>query len=416
TMDYTAAEKTEVKGTVDIRVDFIDPETSYTEVNALITAGSDCKRVFYGISVPDEYAGAGSPDMEKMSNSEFEEVLLQLALGHSHAYNGPMKVTLKDNIEQGVRRVVWAIGIDEEGNIGKVERAFFTAPQYSPKGVGRFTSYDFGQAEDKNSVNITLGVNDKAVAVRFLPLSMMDNDKFSSRIDWLMFLTGTEAMYTEYEVNDGIAEINFEYPINREVEQYYYFWAATVDAAGNISSNENIVEKKYGSSQTYWVVPAIETDDDELTFEGTGAATVTMTEEFKSEWDGDYTQTQFTVTFETGTQAVHYFKFPNVAPNPDVEALIKEACEDKKNMVKDVANYTLKANGTLPDPSDKFFPKYFFTFNTPYTPDAPDEYGAAGDCAAFVTEDTDGNFKIVAIYYAGGVKNGETYEGYMDVK
>lgn len=414
TIEYTAAEKTEVKGAVDIKVEFLDLETSYTEVKARITAGSDCKRVFYGISVPDEYAGAGSPDMEAMSNSKFEELLLQLGLGRSHAYDGPMEVVLKDNIESGVKRVVWAIGIDEQGNIGKVERAYFQAPYYSAKGIGRFTSYNIADAEDKNSVNITLEVDENATAVRFLPFTDNDYQTFRDRIDWLMFLTGTEAMYTEYPVKDGKVEINFAYhPGDREKNQIYYFFAATVDADGNIGRNENIVQKKYGWSKMYWEVPQIESADNALTFDGTGAATVTMKETViipDNEWDTPKAKTLFTVTFGANTKAVHYFKFANVKPNPDIEALLKDLCDDKKNKLADKADYSLEASGTLPQ-------NYLTTFYNAYTPDNLDEdYGAAGDCAAFVSEDNDGNFKIVAVYYAGGVKNEKTYNGSLVVK
>lgn len=409
TMDYTAAEKTEVKGAVDIRVEFIDMANSYTEANVRITAGSDCKRVFYGISVPDEYNGAGSPDMEKMSNAEFEEVLLQLGLGRSHAYNGlPLEVTLRDNIEQGVRRVVWAIGVDEQGNIGKVERAYFQAPKYSPKGIGRMTSYDFTDADDKNSVNITLGVDGNTKAIRLLPFTMNDFQSFRDRIDWLMFLTGTEAMYTEYPVEDGKVEINFEYHAgDRETNQVYYFFAATVDADGNIGKNENIVQKKYGYSKMYWEVPQIESADNALTFDGTGAATVTMKETIynpENDWELPYAQTLFTVTFGANTKAVYYFKFASALPNPDIEALLKDLCGDNKKKLAGEAYCSLEVSGTLPQ-------NYFTRFNTAYTPDITDEYGSAGDCAAFVTEDNDGNFKVVAIYYAGGIKNGTTYDG-----
>ena len=90
----------------------------------------------------------------------------------------------------------------------------------------------------------------RTLTVRFLPFTDNDYQTFRNRIDWLMFLTGTEAMYTEYPVKDGKVEINFAYhPGDREKNQIYYFFAATVDADGNIGRNENIVQKKYGWSK-----------------------------------------------------------------------------------------------------------------------------------------------------------------------
>ena len=162
----------------------------------------------------------------------------------------------------------------------------------------------------------------------------------------------------------------------------------------------------------YWEVPQIESADNALTFDGTGAATVTMEETIipGSDFDTPKAKTLFTVTFGANTKAVHYFKFASEKPNPDIEALLKELCGDKKNKLAGEANYSLKASGTIPQ-------NYLTTFYNAYTPDNLDEdYGAAGDCAAFVSEDNDGNFKIVAVYYAGGVKNGTTYNGSLVVK
>lgn len=104
TQDITIPETSPVKGTVDMKIELLDVDKSFSKVTARFTADAGCKRIFYGISVPDEWNNAGSQDMTTMTNSEFEKCLMTLSLGQAHIYNGPIEAVLKDNIIPGARR------------------------------------------------------------------------------------------------------------------------------------------------------------------------------------------------------------------------------------------------------------------------------------------------------------------------
>lgn len=175
TQDITIPETSPVKGTVDMKIELLDVDKSFSKVTAKFTADAGCKRIFYGISVPDEWNNVGSQDMTTMTNYEFEKCLMTLSLGQAHIYNGPIEAVLKDNIIPGARRVIWAIGVDAAGNIGKVDRAFFTAPRYSPKGKASITSVDkMENAADCKSVSVTVSLSENAKKLRVLAASDVD--------------------------------------------------------------------------------------------------------------------------------------------------------------------------------------------------------------------------------------------------
>ena len=127
--------------------------------------------------------------MTTMTNYEFEKCLMKLSLGQAHIYNGPIEAVMKDNIMPGARRVIWAIGVDANGNIGKVDRAFFTAPRYSPKGKATITSVDkMENAKDCKSVSVTVKLSDNAKKIRVLAAADVDWGAYSSDVDYWLYL------------------------------------------------------------------------------------------------------------------------------------------------------------------------------------------------------------------------------------
>lgn len=406
TEEVTVEQETAVTGNIDVNIEFLNVETSYTSVTAKFTAGEGCARLFYGISVPDEYAGEGSKDMDEMTDKEFEECLLTLSLGQSHIYNGPATAVLKDNIEPGSRRVVWAIAVDSEGKIGKIARKTFTAPAYKPSGTGKITGAELVNAADGKSVDITIRTDANAKTVRLLPVSTKDwQEQFQTfseeRLDYLLYLTKEDGggAYKEIEVKDGKAVINFKFIEDRAG---FYFFAATVDADGLISPYTDLV-KTYAKIDTgIWAVPQEGgTGDDALTFNGNGRIMVEFDEKITSGFDGTVASYTFTVTKGENAKAVYYFKLPNLS-NSDIAALLIERCNGTKAGVKEEADFTPTFEG---DAKTTSFSNNFTKFYTPYVE------GVGGDAAVFIVEDNDGNFSIGAQFLAGGMVDGKEQTG-----
>lgn len=383
--DVEIPTEAQVNGIADINIEFLNLSTSYDKVTAKITAGDGCKRIFYGISVPDNWGG--DKDMRQMSNSEFEKAVLSLSLGQSHVYNEPVTVELKDNIAPGEERVVWAIAIDANGDIGKIDRAFFTAPQYKATGKGKITGATFANSEDKKSVHITVSADENAKKVRILPYDSM-LDWQSATLNYMFYQDAKDAGWKEFEVNNGKVEGDFRF-IDGRTQVYYY--AATVDADGNVSMGVNIVYQYYsepsGSWTRYWEIPKADAGE-ELTFSGNGEITVSVTEsKVESTFDGNYIKCDFTVTKGNNTKAVYRFFSSEIKTN-GIESYLKEEYPTVDELPTSSLTY-------------KVFDGNSVSFTSTYTDDQVYDSSWGGYIVMFVTVDTNNKYKVAAIYKAG---------------
>ncbi len=386
TTDVEIPTEAQINGTADISIEFQNLETSYDKVTATITAGYGCKRIFYGISVPDSWGG--DKDMRQMSNAEFEKAIMSLALGQSHLYNDPVTVELKDNIAPGEERVVWAIAIDEKGNIGKIDRAFFTAPQYKATGKGKITGATFANAEDKKSVHITVSADENAKKVRILPYDTM-MDWNSTTLNYMFYQDAKDSGWREFEVTNGKVEGDFRF-IDGRTSVYYY--AATVDADGNVSMGVNIVYQYYslpnGKWDRYWEIPKPDAGED-LTFTGTGEITVSVTEnKVESTFDGNYTECNFTITKGANTIAVYRFFSDGIKTNA-IESYLKEEYPTVDELPTSSMTYKVFGDSNTVTYSSQYY--------------EGQEYDTAwgGYIVMFVTVDTNHKYKVAAIYKAG---------------
>lgn len=401
TQDVTIPTTSPVKGTVDMSIELLDVDKSYSKVKARFTADAGCKRIFYGISVPDEWGDEGSQDMTTMTNAEFEKCLMTLALGQAHIYNGPIEAELKDNIMPGVRRVIWAIGVDAAGNIGKVDRAFFTAPSYRPQGSETVTSVDkMENAADGKSVNVTVSVSDGAKKLRVLAAADVDWTAYSSNCNYWLYLPAEDGggVYNEYDVVGGKVTFPVKF-VTGEDRKAYYIYGAAMDADGNLGYGVNLVYR-YNYEFT-WPIPS-EGGDTGIVFDGTGALDVKIESENISAMDQE-AKYKFTVTRGAGTKAAYYAKVANVAPSQITDDNIIAALADRYYEVKDDL---VKLSDFSSSDTVTYGPNLNTTFYTAYVT----SYGG-GDVALFISEDNDGKLRIAAMFYAGGVDQGSETGG-----
>ena len=392
TQDITIPETSPVKGTVDMKIELLDVDKSFSKVTARFTADAGCKRIFYGISVPDEWNSIGSQDMTTMTNSEFEKCLMTLSLGQAHIYNGPIEAVLKDNIIPGARRVIWAIGVDAAGNIGKVDRAFFTAPKYSPKGKASITSVDkMENAADCKSVSVTVSLSENAKKIRVLAASDVDWSAYASDTNYWLYLPAEDGggVYNEYDVVDGKTTFQVRF-ITGDGRQSYYIFAAAVDENGDLSYSKNLVSTYTGWSQTSWPIPVKE--DDTFTLDGKGEVSIAVSEWFvQSSFDGDSYKANFTITPEANAAAVYCIPF--VWDTSEYATIDKYIAE------------TYKKKSDLPT-SSMFYKKFSGTeavkfLNKQGMQKFDEAYG--GNVVLFFTEDTDGKIKFYGIHKFGSV-------------
>ena len=392
TQDITIPETSPVKGTVDMKIELLDVDKSFSKVTAKFTADAGCKRIFYGISVPDEWNDAGSQDMTTMTNYEFEKCLMTLSLGQAHIYNGPIEAVLKDNIIAGARRVIWAIGVDAAGNIGKVDRAFFTAPRYSPKGKASITSVDkMENAADCKSVSVTVSLSENAKKLRVLAASDVDWSAYSSDTNYWLYLPAEDGggVYSEYDVVDGKATFQVRF-INDDNRKSYFIFAAAVDENGDLSYSKNLVSTYTSWSLSSWPVPVKE--DETFTLDGKGEVSIAVSEKFvQSSFDGDSYKADFTITPGANVAAVYCIPFVwDTSEYATIDKYIAETYKKKSDFPTSSMFYK-KFTGTDPV---KFLNKQGMEkFDEAY----------GGNVLLFFTEDTDGKIKFHGIHKFGSV-------------
>ena len=392
TQDITIPETSPVKGTVDMKIELLDVDKSFSKVTAKFTADAGCKRIFYGISVPDEWNNVGSQDMTTMTNYEFEKCLMTLSLGQAHIYNGPIEAVLKDNIIPGARRVIWAIGVDAAGNIGKVDRAFFTAPRYSPKGKATITSVDkMENAADCKSVSVTVSLSENAKKIRVLAAADVDWSAYASDTNYWLYLPAEDGggVYNEYDVVDGKATFQVRF-ITGDGRQSYYISAAAVDENGDLSYSKNLVSTYTNWSLSSWPIPVKE--DESFALDGKGEVSIAVSEKFvQSSFDGDSYKADFTITPGANAAAVYCIPFVWVTSEYDtIDKYIAETYKKKSDFPTSSMFYK-KFTGTDPV---KFLNKQGMEkFDEAY----------GGNVVLFFTEDTDGKIKFYGIHKFGSV-------------
>ena len=392
TQDITIPETSPVKGTVDMKIELLDVDKSFSKVTARFTADAGCKRIFYGISVPDEWNSIGSQDMTTMTNYEFEKCLMTLSLGQAHIYNGPIEAVLKDNIIPGVRRVIWAIGVDAAGNIGKVDRAFFTAPRYSPSGKATITSVDkMENAADCKSVSVTVSLSENAKKIRVLAAANGDWSAYASDTNYWLYLPAEDGggVYNEYDVVDGKATFQVRF-ITGDNRKSYFIFAAAVDENGDLSYSKNLVSTYTNWSLSSWPIPVKE--DEAFALDGKGEVSVAVSEKFvQSSFDGDSYKADFTVT--PGANAAAVYCIPFVWDTSEYATIDKYIAE------------TYKKKSDFPT-SSMFYKKFTGTeavkfLNKQGMEKFDEAYG--GNVVLFFTEDTDGKIKFHGIHKFGSV-------------
>ena len=392
TQDITIPETSPVKGTVDMKIELLDVDKSFSKVTAKFTADAGCKRIFYGISVPDEWNNVGSQDMTTMTNYEFEKCLMTLSLGQAHIFNGPIEAVLKDNIIPGARRVIWAICVDAAGNIGKVDRAFFTAPRYSPKGKATITSVDkMENAADCKSVSVTVSLSENAKKIRVLAAADVDWSTYSSDTNYWLYLPEEDGggVYSEYDVVDGKATFQVRF-INDDNRKSYFIFAAAVDENGDLSNSKNLVSTYTSWKLTSWPIPVKE--EEKFALDGKGEVSIAVSEKFvQSSFDGDSYKADFTIT--PGANAAAVYCIPFVWDTSEYDTIDKYIAE------------TYKKKSDFPT-SSMFYKKFTGTdpvkfLNKQGMEKFDEAYG--GNVVLFFTEDTDGKIKFHGIHKFGSV-------------
>lgn len=392
TQDITIPETSPVKGTVDMKIELLDVDKSFSKVTAKFTADAGCKRIFYGISVPDEWNSIGSQDMTTMTNYEFEKCLMTLSLGQAHIYNGPIEAVLKDNIIPGARRVIWAIGVDAAGNIGKVDRAFFTAPRYSPKGKATITSVDkMENAADCKSVSVTVSLSENAKKIRVLAAADVDWSAYASDTNYWLYLPAEDGggVYNEYDVVDGKATFQVRF-ITGDGRQSYYISAAAVDENGDLSYSKNLVSTYTSWSLSSWPIPVKE--DESFALDGKGEVSIAVSEKFvQSSFDGDSYKADFTIT--PGANAAAVYCIPFVWDTSEYATIDKYIAETYKKKSDFPTSSMFYKKFTGADPVKFLNKQGMEKFDEAY----------GGNVVLFFTEDKDGKIKFHGIHKFGSV-------------
>ena len=385
TQDFTVPEPSDYDGSIEVQIDIADEDITLTSVAATITAGAGCKKIFtslIGASVYDPF--------DKITDEAKQKELLTV-LGNNRQvlpYTEPYKVDFTQNMGPNETWRLYAVPIAEDGTIGKVTYKDFTTKKPVFEGTGKITSAILSQSKPE-TVEMILDLSDDVEEVRFFCWSLSEGYAIvnnPAELEWVMYdNVSNKHWLNEYKKDElsGTLSLHIAHPGDE-----YYFYAATVDAKGNVSYPVNLVQLANGGAEdaTFATMPEKQEEID-VTFDGTGEATLKVTETEKDEYS---TNIDYTVTKGANTVKAYRIRTADTAHEETLEEDLKTIFADYPSSISGSYKELTFADGD----TESETLEYLVNYDT-----SDSDYG--GNIVAIVTVDKDGKLKIADYYLAG---------------
>lgn len=385
TQDFTVPEPSDYDGSIEVQIDIADEDIALTSVTATITAGAGCKKIFTSL------IGASAYDPFDEITDEAKQKELLTVLGNNRQvlpYTEPYKVDFTQNMGPNETWRLYAVPIAEDGTIGKVTYKDFTTKKPVFDGMGEIVSAELSQTTSE-AIELKLTTSGDVEKVRIFCWSY--NECYNivgdpAELEWAIYDRENNSQWTDEYAKDefsGTLSLRIPHPGDD-----YCIYGATVDAKGNVSYPVNLVQLANGGAEdaTFATMPEKQEEID-VTFDGTGEATLKVTETEKDEY---LTNIDYTVTKGANTVKAYRIRTADTAHEETLEEDLKTIFADYPSSISGSYKELTFADGD----TESETLEYLVNYDT-----SDSDYG--GNIVAIVTVDKDGKLKIADYYLAG---------------
>ena len=378
----------EINGNVGIAIEM--GEITETSAYAVITADEPCKVLIGFVDPAIVGADTDNPfSFEGASDGEIKNFFATSAQAIPTIYTEPITRMLDNRLEIGHLYYAYAIAI-KDGKIGEVAYTTFTTKRPSLTGVAKITAATIEAQTSFETLTVKLTPDANATKVRVYAAPTADHMAYADNLEYVMDADGYQNYREEYAVVDGIATavINIYHPGDN-----YYIYASAVDSTGR-AGEMVCVARMAGYDTDYYTTIEETVDDGTLSYEGTGTATLTASDE--SEADERVSVTLTATNFSSNVDKVWFMRLASCKIS-EIESRVKSNLEEYTETGKVKGSVKIVKEGWaykyVDDLENSFDPKYEALLK--YT----DSFG--GDIIVMVILDTAGKVNIHS-YYAGG--------------
>ena len=386
TESLTVPEPSDYDGSIEVQIDIADEDITLTSVAATITAGAGCKKIFTSL------IGASVYDPFDEITDEAKRKELLTVLGNNRQglpYTEPYKVDFTQNMTPNTTWRLYAVPIAEDGTIGKVTYEDFTTKKPVFEGTGGIASAELFQTTPE-AIELKLATSGDVEKVRVFCWSYMECNAIVSdpaELEWVMYDRENNSQWTDEYAKDEFSEtLSLRIP---HPGDDYCIYGATVDAEGNVSYPVNLVQLAEGTEDKDAMFETMPEEQEEIVvkFDGTGEATLKVTETEKDEYS---TNIEYTVTKGANTVKAYRIRTTDTAHEETLEEDLKTVFADYPNSISGSYKELTFADGD----TESETLEYLVNYDT-----SDSDYG--GNIVAIVTVDKDGKLKIADYYLAG---------------
>ena len=249
-----------------------------------------------GLQIYDRLAARDDIGLLLIDEAKRKELLT--VLGNNRQvlpYTEPYKVDFTQNMTPNTTWRLYAVPIAEDGTIGKVTYEDFTTKKPVFEGTGGIASAELFQTTPE-AIELKLATSGDVEKVRVFCWSYMECNAIVSdpaELEWVMYDRENNSQWTDEYAKDefsGTLSLRIPHPGDD-----YCIYGATVDAEGNVSYPVNLVQLAEGTEDKDAMFETMPEEQEEIVvkFDGTGEATLKVTETEKDEYS---TNIEYTVT------------------------------------------------------------------------------------------------------------------------
>ena len=386
TESLTVPEPSDYDGSIEVQIDIADEDITLTSVAATITAGAGCKKIFTSL------IGASAYDPFDEITDEAKRKELLTVLGNNRQvlpYTEPYKVDFTQNMGPNETWRLYAVPIAEDGTIGKVTYEDFTTKKPVFDGTGGIVSAELSQTTPE-AIELKLTTSGDVEKVRIFCWSY--NECYNivgdpAELEWAIYDRENNSQWTdEYAKGEFSGTLSLRIP---HPGDDYCIYGATVDAEGNVSYPVNLVQLAEGTEDKDAMFETMPEKQEEIVvkFDGTGEATLKVTETEKDEYS---TNIEYTVTKGANTVKAYRIRTADTAHEETLEEDLKTVFADYPNSISGSYKELTFADGD----TESETLEYLVNYDT-------SDYDYGGNIVAIVTVDKDGKLKIADYYLAG---------------
>ncbi|MBR2866655.1 MAG: hypothetical protein IKC12_02925 [Alistipes sp.] len=392
TLEFVVPEA-EINGSVAIDMEMTDISDNAATVK--VTAAEACKMVIGYIDPAIAKSDMDNPfDFEGKSDEEIKAYIISVVQAIPMVYNEPITHMLSDRLEVGSTYYAYAIAIKDD-KVGEVEYTQFKTTRPTLSGIAKITAAEIEAQTSHETLTVKVTADSNAAKVRLYAAPSTDHAAYADNMEGVMDADEYQNYREEYELVNGVATaiIDIYHPGDK-----YYIYASAVDAEG-LAGEMVCVAQLAGYDTEYYTTMEEVVDDGTLSYDGTGTARLTASEESTNVVDNE-TRVSVTLTainFSANVDKVWFMRLASCLTS-DIESRVQANLEDYAETNRPKGSYKSVTEGWayqyIDDTTNSFNPKYeaLLSYDSNY----------GGDLIVMVILDTDGKVNIHS-YYGGGL-------------